>query len=35
MIIASGTVGVIGFQSFMNIAVTTMIMPNTGIPLPL
>lgn len=34
MIIASGMAAVIGFQSFMNIAVTTMIMPNTGIPLP-
>lgn len=33
-IIASGMAAVIGFQSFMNIAVTTMIMPNTGIPLP-
>nr|WP_308623910.1 FtsW/RodA/SpoVE family cell cycle protein [uncultured Eisenbergiella sp.] len=34
MIIAAGMAAVIGFQSFMNIAVTTMIMPNTGIPLP-
>lgn len=34
MIIASGMAGIIGFQSFMNIAVATMIMPNTGIPLP-
>ena len=34
MIIASGMAAVIGFQSFMNISVTTMIMPNTGIPLP-
>ena len=34
MVIASGMAGIIGFQSFMNIAVATMIMPNTGIPLP-
>jgi rod shape determining protein RodA len=34
MIIASGMAAIIGFQSFMNIAVATMIMPNTGIPLP-
>ena len=33
-IIASGMAAIIGFQSFMNIAVATMIMPNTGIPLP-
>ena len=33
-IIASGMAAIIGFQSFMNIAVTTMLMPNTGIPLP-
>ena len=33
-VIASGMAAIIGFQSFLNIAVTTMIMPNTGIPLP-
>ena len=33
-IIACGMAAIIGFQSFMNIAVATMIMPNTGIPLP-
>lgn len=33
-IIAAGMAAIIGFQSFMNIAVATMIMPNTGIPLP-
>lgn len=34
MIVASGMAGIIGFQSFINIAVATMVMPNTGIPLP-
>ncbi len=33
-VIAAGMAAIIGFQSFMNIAVATMIMPNTGIPLP-
>lgn len=33
-IICSGMATLIGFQSFMNIAVATGIMPNTGIPLP-
>ena len=34
MIICSGMAGLIGFQSYMNIAVATGLMPNTGIPLP-
>lgn len=34
MLIASGVGGIIAFQSFINIAVSTMVMPNTGIPLP-
>lgn len=34
MLICSGMAGLIGFQSFMNIAVATGLMPNTGIPLP-
>lgn len=34
MIIASGVGALIGFQGFMNIAVATMLMPNTGLPLP-
>lgn len=34
MIIAAGVGGIIMFQSFINIAVTTMLMPNTGITLP-
>ncbi len=33
-IICSGMAGLIGFQSYMNIAVATGLMPNTGIPLP-
>ena len=33
-IIASGMAAIIGFQILMNISVATMIMPNTGIPLP-
>lgn len=34
MIICSGMAGLIGFQSYMNIAVATGLMPTTGIPLP-
>lgn len=34
MIIASGMGVLIAFQGFMNIAVATMLMPNTGLPLP-
>ncbi len=34
MIICSGMGSIIGFQSYMNIAVATGLMPNTGIPLP-
>ena len=34
MIISSGMAGLIGFQSYLNIAVATGLMPNTGIPLP-
>lgn len=34
MIIAAGVGALIGFQGFMNIAVATMLMPNTGLPLP-
>lgn len=33
-VICSGVAAIVGFQSFINIAVTTMIIPNTGIPLP-
>lgn len=33
-IICSGMAAIVGFQSFINIAVTTMIIPNTGLPLP-
>ena len=33
-IIASGVAAVIGIQSFFNIAVSTGVIPNTGIPLP-
>lgn len=34
MVIAAGVGALIGFQGFMNIAVATMLMPNTGLPLP-
>ena len=34
MVIASGVGTLIGFQGFMNIAVATQMMPNTGLPLP-
>ncbi len=34
MMICAGVAANVGFQSFMNIAVTTGLMPNTGIPLP-
>lgn len=34
MLIASGMGALIGVQGFMNIAVTTGLMPNTGLPLP-
>ena len=33
-LICVGVATIVGFQSFMNIAVATGIMPNTGIPLP-
>ena len=33
-IIAAGMGGLVAFQSFLNIGVTTFIMPNTGLPLP-
>ena len=33
-LICAGVATNIGFQSFMNIAVATGVMPNTGIPLP-
>lgn len=33
-IIAAGMGGLVAFQSFFNIGVTMMIMPNTGLPLP-
>ena len=33
-IVASGMAGWIGFQSYLNIGVTTGLLPNTGIPLP-
>ena len=32
--IASGIAALVGFQSFVNIAVATGIFPNTGVPLP-
>ena len=34
MIIGCGVGALIAFQGFMNIAVATMLMPNTGLPLP-
>ncbi len=34
MIIAGGMAGLLGFQTFINIGVTTMILPDTGLPLP-
>jgi len=34
MIICSGMAALVGFQSYLNIAVATGLMPNTGIPLP-
>ncbi len=34
MVICAGIASIVGFQSFINIAVTTMIIPNTGLPLP-
>ncbi len=34
MLIATGVACLIGFQSFINIAVATGVFPNTGIPLP-
>ncbi len=34
MIIASGVGGLVAFQGFLNIGVTTFILPNTGLPLP-
>ncbi|MBQ1526800.1 MAG: rod shape-determining protein RodA [Lachnospiraceae bacterium] len=33
-IIAGGMAGLIGFQTFINIGVTTMLLPDTGLPLP-
>ncbi len=33
-IIAAGMAGLIGFQGFLNIGVTTMLLPNTGVTLP-
>jgi rod shape determining protein RodA len=33
-VIAAGIGGIIAFQSFLNIGVTTFILPNTGLPLP-
>ena len=33
-LIASGMAGLVGVQSFINIGVTTGLLPNTGIPLP-
>ena len=33
-LIASGMAGLIGIQAFINIGVTTGLLPNTGIPLP-
>jgi rod shape determining protein RodA len=34
MLIATGVGCLIGYQSFINIAVATALIPNTGIPLP-
>lgn len=34
MCIASGMAALVGFQSFVNIAVATGVFPNTGVPLP-
>ncbi len=34
MIIAAGMGGMVAFQGFFNIAVTTFLLPNTGLPLP-
>lgn len=34
VIICSGMAGLIGFQSFFNLGVTTQLLPNTGLPLP-
>lgn len=34
VVICSGIAGLIGFQSFFNIGVTTQLLPNTGLPLP-
>lgn len=34
VIICTGMAGLIGFQSFFNIGVTTQLLPNTGLPLP-
>ena len=34
MLLSGGAAGLIGFQSFINIAVATAFIPNTGIPLP-
>ena len=34
MVIAAGMGSLIGIQGFMNIGVATMMMPNTGLPLP-
>lgn len=33
-LIAAGMAGLIGFQGFLNIGVTTMLLPNTGVTLP-
>jgi rod shape determining protein RodA len=33
-VIAAGIGGIVAFQSFLNIGVTTFILPNTGLPLP-
>tara|TARA_R110000850_G_scaffold216951_3_gene342412 strand:+ start:456 stop:1601 length:1146 start_codon:yes stop_codon:yes gene_type:complete len=33
-LLAIGLVGFVGFQAFLNIGVTTAILPNTGLPLP-
>ncbi|HBZ03241.1 MAG TPA: rod shape-determining protein RodA, partial [Lachnospiraceae bacterium] len=34
MLMATGVGCLIGYQSFINIGVATMLLPNTGIPLP-
>ncbi len=34
MLLATGTACLFGYQSFINIGVATMLLPNTGIPLP-